>query len=124
VTVLDKTRKSGNGYRVVAHLLVDPQGKMISRALVQDVTVTREGSVIPTRLHLTWPAEKVELKLKLYDPRPVALTAERVDHLFQRTDLTQSGLRAYDLARGFPSRFQETGRGGTRQATYLTTPRR
>jgi hypothetical protein len=121
VTVFDNNTIDAGKRRVVAYMLVDRRGQTISKATVHDVMTTREGAVVPTRMTLVWPAEKIELKLKLYHPKLEVVSAARADKLFQWTDLTRDGgLHSHDLALGPPPLMRASSH---RQATYLT-PRR
>jgi hypothetical protein len=70
--------------QVPAYRLEDADGKVLVRAAVTEVVVDRQtGAVLPRRITLTWPSEKVEIKLRLYDVKPVSLNAEQAARVFK-----------------------------------------
>ncbi|HKB37412.1 MAG TPA: hypothetical protein VKD72_13255, partial [Gemmataceae bacterium] len=55
------------------------------------------GAVVPRRVQLVWPAEKMELTMKLEGLRVNAVDAQLAGSVFNRRNLT---MRSFDLARG------------------------
>jgi hypothetical protein len=53
--------------QVIAHKLQDARGKDICSATITEVQVVDKNVVIPKRIVLDWPAERVQLKMKLDD---------------------------------------------------------
>jgi hypothetical protein len=69
ITLIEQT---GKRYRVVGHRLEGAGGKVILTCSV--LAVQRDpatGLEIPSRLRVTWPAEKVEIRVRLSDLRPL-----------------------------------------------------
>jgi hypothetical protein len=86
--------------QVIAHVLRDARGKPICQATIHEVQV-KDGAVLPRRLTLEWPAQKMRMKMTLSDVSVVNnLDANRAARLFQRSDL--SNLPSFDLARRVP----------------------
>jgi len=82
---------------VVAHILRDAQGKDICKATVTHAqTDPSTGAVVPRRVQLVWPAEKMELTMKLEGLRVNAVDAQLAATLFSRNNL--SSIRSFDLA--------------------------
>jgi hypothetical protein len=89
--------------------LQDAQGKEICAAYITEVQQPVPGIVLPKRVRLVWPAEQIELKMKLDEVtvnRPLA--PEQLGRLFTRPQL--ANVPSYDLARG------PDGRNGVRPA--------
>lgn len=87
--------------QVRAHILRDMRGKEICSAQILDVE-NINGIVVPRKIVLDYPAEKLQLKLKLFDTtREVAVNrrydANQAAALFTRPSL--AGVRTFDLAR-------------------------
>jgi hypothetical protein len=106
VTVFKRTQTHGTEPQVLAHILQDVNGKDICGAYVSEVQIDpTTGAILPHRVRLVYPAEKIELKLKLDElavNRP--LDAQRVALLFTRPNL--SNVQSFDLAR---DTYQPTG---------------
>jgi hypothetical protein len=88
--------------QVASHLLRDAHGSVICSARILE-TANVGGVLLPRKIVFSYPAEKIELKMKLFDsPRDVLLNqqfdAEQAQRLFTRPLLT--GVQSYDLARG------------------------
>lgn len=96
VTVLNR----GRGNQVTAHLLQDANGKLICGAYITETMQDRAtGVFLPRRLNLVWPAENMELKMKLDNVTVNGqLAADRVARLFTRPSM--ANVASYDLARG------------------------
>lgn len=101
VTTLRGGEARGDTPQVIAHRLFDARNQLIAQATVQ--SVRREpagGSIIPTMLKIEWPAQKMELQLKLDGLKiysSPSLVQQNPD-LFRRGTLQH--LPAFDLARG------------------------
>jgi hypothetical protein len=104
VTVFNRSN-----YQVRDHLLKDAAGKELCAAHVTE-TQNVGGASLPRKIVLSYPAERLELKMKLDDVvvnRP--FEREQLSGLFSRPVLT--GVQSYDLARGLDS-----DPGGVRRA--------
>jgi hypothetical protein len=111
ITVFNRMIASAPGQpQVLAHVLRDARGNLICQAHIQRIKVDRAtNAVVPTRVRIEWPAQKVTMQMDLSDIRVNAIDKAQADALFQRGDLKYS---TYDLARGFavtPSSLQRTG---------------
>lgn len=100
VTVFNRAPVSGTQPQVTAHLLQDAQGHEIVSAHISEVQIDRTtGAIIPRKVRLVCPAEKLELKLQLdeitvNDPAVV----QAAPRLFARPQLANATV--FDLARG------------------------
>jgi hypothetical protein len=84
--------------QVPNYILQDAQGKEICSAHITEVQQVN-GATVPRRVKLVWPAEHIELKLKLDEVvLNRQLPAEQVSLLFTRPRL--ANVPSYDLARG------------------------
>jgi hypothetical protein len=112
VTVFNRRPAVGNQPQVLAHLLLDPNGKEICAANISEVQQDRAtGAIIPKQVRLVWPAEHMELKMRLDNVTiKGALPEQQVVKLFTRPRM--SGVETYDLARGReapPDSIRRTG---------------
>jgi hypothetical protein len=97
VTVFDRNPARGNQPLVVAHELRDATGQAICSATITEVRYDRgSGAVVPRRIRIVCPRERVELKMKLDDIRVGVIRPQLVATLFSRQNLSR--LTAYDLA--------------------------
>jgi hypothetical protein len=102
VTVFNKNTVSAvrGQPQVIAYVLKDARGAVICQATVQEVQV-KDRAVLPRRVTLNWPAQKMEMKMTLSDVSVVNnLDPARAERLFKRSDL--SNLPSFDLARRTP----------------------
>ena len=77
-TVFSRTRVAPGKPQVLAYLLLDEKGKEICRASVQDVQAVSVGgaqAVLPQRVQLVWDAQKIELRMKLFDTQANSISA-------------------------------------------------
>src|SRR5262245_35766599 len=82
---------------VVGHILRDAQGKEICRATITHAqTDPATGAVVPRRVRLVWPAERIELSMSLEGVRVNAIDAQFAGSLFNRSNLSR--LKSVDLA--------------------------
>jgi hypothetical protein len=90
ITTFDKTCSRVQGLK-----LCDMKNNEICSA--QIVTVqANDGVRVPHKLHLSMPAQKVQLHLHLNNPEVNKLSPERAQFLFTRQPL--QGIRSFDLA--------------------------
>jgi hypothetical protein len=114
VTVFNRAPAQGAQPQVTAHILQDAQGREICSAHITEVQIDRAtGAIIPRKVRLVCPAEKMEMKLQLdevtvNDPA----VAQAAPRLFARPQLANVTL--YDLARG-----PEAGPNGVRPIGHL-----
>jgi hypothetical protein len=105
VTVFDYGRDSR--VRVRAHRLTDQQGREICSAYINDARVIG-GAIVPTRVALVWPSERLELRMKLNNPVVNQLDPNSAGRLFTRP--TIAGVQSLDLARALEgSRLSQVG---------------
>lgn len=102
VTVFNARKAAPGEPQILAYLLRDAKGKEISRASViqaQEVELPGGGvAVLPRRIEMSWPDQKVSMKLKLDGMKAVQYSPARSGAIFSRGNL--SSLRAFDLATG------------------------
>jgi hypothetical protein len=97
VTVFNRNKAAPGRPQVLHHILKDERGNLICKATIQEVELDRTtNAVLPRKITLVWPAQRVEMRLTLYDIRSVQINPDRAARLFQRSDL--SNLQSYDLA--------------------------
>ena len=89
--------------RVTDHILRNAKGEEICRAKILEVQEVAKGIVIPRKVVLSYPGEKLEMRMTLWtrldDVRlNTQIDAEQAKALFTRPTL--SGVQSYDLARG------------------------
>jgi hypothetical protein len=98
VTVFDRTTAASGRPTVVAHQLQDANGKEICSAQVSDLRLDQaSGALYPHVVKLTWPAQKIEMKMTLDGVRLNGLQAGQPLPVFQRPQLRN--VREVDLAR-------------------------
>lgn len=100
VTVFNRGQVRGTAPQVMAYLVQDANGRDMCAAYITETQQDRAtGAVLPRRVRLIWPAEQIELKMKLdevtVNPQ---MDEQRVSRLFTRP--TMAGIQSYDLARG------------------------
>jgi hypothetical protein len=103
VTVFARTRVDINDLvkgrpQVIEYDLRDPQGQDVCRAVVEKVTVER-GAVVPQKVRLSWPAQKMEIALTLNRVAVNTVDPQLAQSAFNRNDLPY---RSFDLARRAP----------------------
>lgn len=113
VTVFNPWQVTAPTPQVIAHVLRDENGKEICAASIKEATVDQgTGAILPKVVILSWPAQKLELTLKLRDIQGVQIDPTRAARMFSRQDLA-----------GFPSRDLASGRvdspGGYSQGTSI-----
>jgi len=102
VTVFNRYQSKAGQSQVLAYLLVDPRtGDEICKAsvlAVQTVQIDRDKAVVPSKVRLSWKAQKLEMTLQLYDTQVNAVSDAQVPKMFSRRDLADRP--SYDLAHG------------------------
>jgi hypothetical protein len=111
VTVFNKGTTRGSTPQITAHKLLDDKGNLICSATILEVQQDPETHVVlPRKVVLNYPKEKMELKMTIGEAR-VARTIDpkRAETLFQRKGL--ANLPTYDLASGLetPTGVQRAG---------------
>jgi hypothetical protein len=99
VTVFNRAPSGSGQPQVTAHLLQDANHKEICSAYVAEVQVDKgSGGVFPRRVTLVWPAEQVQMALKLDSVRVNGLVdRDRMAALFTRPQMPN--VPTIDLAR-------------------------
>ncbi len=94
-------RNAANQVQVVGHQLVDASGKLICEAKVTMLQKDPSGGgVLPRAVTLSWPTQRISLKLRLDDTHVNQVIApEMSTAMFSRPALG-SAVPGYDLARG------------------------
>jgi hypothetical protein len=96
--------------QVIAHVLRDTKGTLICQAHIHRIDVDRAtGAVLPSKVTIEWPSEKVTMKMDLSSIGVNVLNKAQTAVLFDRGDLKYS---SFDIARGVvttPSGFQRAG---------------
>ena len=95
--------------QVTEYALRDAQGRDICKAVVERVVVQNNGAVVPQKVRLSWPAEKMELALTLN-----TISINKVDQQFAQVAFNRTDLRNYqsfDLGRNAPDGAIERVRG-------------
>jgi hypothetical protein len=87
-------------WQVVGHILQDSRGQVICAASISEVQQdSATGVVLPRRVLMEWPAERLKMKMKVDHPvvNP-ALNPQQVAMMFTRP--VMKDVPSYDLARG------------------------
>ncbi|NBY01078.1 MAG: hypothetical protein EBQ87_03710, partial [Planctomycetes bacterium] len=88
-TVFLRKALSQGKYQVAGHILRDVQGREICNATVYEVQQSKEtGAILPQRIKIIWPEEKMEMVLRLNDMQVTTVTPDRAERLFSRGDLS------------------------------------
>jgi hypothetical protein len=96
VTVFNRNQVQAPNPQVIAHVLRDPQGKEICTATISEVVVNQQtGAILPTKVQLSWPGEKLKMNMQMYDLQVVTVTPEDASRKFTRRNLNAQG---FDLA--------------------------
>jgi hypothetical protein len=106
VTILTRTQ---NQIYVSAHVLRDANNREICSAKVSELQRdAATGAILPRIVHLTWPAQRMSMKMKLDEliTNP-QLPPQRVTALFTRPVLQD--VPSYNLARGFDQPLRRAG---------------
>jgi len=120
VTVFNRAKVPLGRPQVTAYVLRDDKDKELCRAEIFEVHVNHEtGAVLPQKVKLIWPAEKMEMTMRLNDLQVVQLDPQRSARMFSRGEL--STLPSFDLARMAPDSASGVSQTNLRQ---LETPAR
>jgi hypothetical protein len=110
IVVFNRMQAAPGQPQVLAHVLRDARGNLICQAHIHRIQVDRTTrAVLPTKVTIEWPAQKVTMKMDLSDVQVNVINRQMAAGLFSRADLRYS---SYDLARGMvatPSGFQRAG---------------
>ena len=123
VTVFNRTRVQPGKPQVVAYLLLDDKGNEVCRASIQDIqTVAADHdaqAVLPQRVELVWNAQKIDLKMRLYQTQANGISPQLAAKVFSRADL--ASYPASNLAQGadVPNGYSQEM---SIQRTLLTAP--
>ncbi len=102
--------------QVLAHVLRDEKGVEICSAVITEVKKDQAtGAVLPQRVELRWPQEKMEMTMRMRDIQSVQVDEKWGATLFSRQDLARGGYKGFDLAR----RREDTLGGYTQQGTGI-----
>jgi hypothetical protein len=96
VTVFRGTLARPGEPQVLEHSMRDAKNNLVCRATVQKVEVVG-GAVIPTKVAIEWPAQKVKMTLMLSSLEVNKITDAESARIFS---LEGVGKEVYDLARG------------------------
>jgi hypothetical protein len=103
VTVFARNRVEVNDMakgrpQVIEYDLRDPNGQDICRAVVERVTI-EHGAIVPKKVRLSWPAQKMEIALTLNNASVNTVDPQLAQAAFRRNDLPY---QSFDLARRVP----------------------
>jgi hypothetical protein len=99
VTVFNRQATRSGQPVVAAYALQDANGKTICTATVNEVKTDRNsGATVPLQVHLSWPQQQIDLKMKFDNLIVNQLASERASALFTRPLMPNTP--SYDLARG------------------------
>jgi len=96
VTVFRGTRANPGEPQVLEHSMRDAKNNLVCRATVQRVQVIG-GAVVPTKVAIEWPAQKVKMTLMLSSLEVNKITDAEAARVFS---LEGVGKEVFDLARG------------------------
>jgi hypothetical protein len=98
ITVFNRSQANGTQPQIAAHILRDAQGREICRASVTEVVRDpKSGSELPRRIHLVWPDQQIELKMKLDGIKTVPYDAQLAQSIYSRRNLASQP--SFDLER-------------------------
>ena len=118
ITVFNRYQVSPPRPQVIAQILQEENGKDICKATILEVKGDpATNAILPVKIHLSWPEQKMEMTMKMHDVQTTRLEANQVAKLFTRADM---GIPGFDLARRRPDQaagvtqgsgtsFQRTG---------------
>jgi hypothetical protein len=106
ITVFNMFQAKAGQPQVLAYKLKDMQDRDICTAVVYEVQSVQvagypEPAVMPYRLKLSWPDQKIEMTMWLKDLQSVNIGPEQAARMFNRRDVG-GDLQGFDLARGTP----------------------
>jgi hypothetical protein len=110
IVVFNRMLSAPGQPQILAHAMRDMKGNLICQAHIRRIQVDRAtGAIIPTKVLLEWPAQKVKLDMDLSGVQVNAINKQAAGRLFTRSDLNYS---TYDLATGMvttPTGLQRAG---------------
>lgn len=99
ITVFQKAPAGAGKPQVLSYILRDQSGHDICQTEVYDIQIhPQTGAILPMRMKMVWPKEKVEMTLRFGDFISTEITPDRAAKLFTRADL--ASLPGFDLAKG------------------------
>jgi len=109
ITVFQKAVAAAGKPQVISYILRDSAGHDICKSEVYDTQIhPQTGAILPLRMKMEWPKEKVEMSLRFGEFNSTEITPDRAARLFTRNDL--SSLPGFDLARGLADGNAATAR--------------
>jgi hypothetical protein len=110
IVVFNRMTSQPGQPQVLAHVLRDSKGGLICQAHIQRVQVDRiTGAVVPTRMMIEWPAQKISMRLDLSDVTVNTIDRNTASVMFSRAGLAYA---TFDLARNAvdsPTSVQRAG---------------
>ena len=126
VTVFNAVQAGAGQPQVVGYKLKDMQDRDICTVVVYEVQAVKldanSVAVLPFKVKLNWPEQKVEMTMWLRDLQAVNIEPDRAARVFSRRDLAD--LQSYNLARGAADapggigQTQSFDRGGVQRTTF------
>jgi hypothetical protein len=96
VTVFDFHEARPPQPQVIAHILKDEQDKIICVATVRRVQpLGPNGAIIPREIVFNWPEQKLQMTMRLENPRLIPMPPDKAATYFTRQNLRYQG---FDLA--------------------------
>jgi hypothetical protein len=93
VTVFDARQARGNLPQVLAHIIKDEQGRVICRADIRTVQqVGPKGFVMPKEVVFNWPEQKLQMVMRLENPRIVPMAESKAAVVFSRQNLNHQSV--------------------------------
>lgn len=110
VTVFLKAQAQPGKPQVLAHSLLDENGKEICTVQVQEVQVLKQsGAILPQKVRFHWPDQQVEMVMRFGEFQNTDISPDRAAALFSRRDL--GNMPGFDLARWAPDQPAPATRG-------------
>jgi hypothetical protein len=117
VTSFSRTPMANGRYQVVAHHLQSAKGEIICSAHIANVHFDKaSGALVPQRIQLQWPAEKMQLDMTMdRQAVNVPINPNQAAAMFTRPNM--GGIVNVDLARGIsqPMGYVQQAGGYSRQ---------
>ena len=96
VTVFDSQAAQFPRPQVLAHIVKDEQGKVICVANIRSTQrVGANGVILPKEITFNWPDQKLQMKMRLENPRVIPMPESKVATVFTRRNLNY---QSFDLA--------------------------
>ena len=96
VTVFDSQAAQFPRPQVLAHIVKDEQGKVICVANIRSTQrVGTNGIILPKEITFNWPDQKLQMKMRLENPRVIPMPETKAADVFTRRNLKY---QSFDLA--------------------------